>query len=258
MVYMKNSILKLCALSFLLVPVLSNAQSTPNILSSYTEGAGVVDSDIVSPGILTTVQDSATTSTTSSLIGFDIISSDLTSNGATIAWKTNNPSTSQVEYGLTNSYGNSTYTDLILGTIHKLQIAMLSPGTVYNYRVISKDSFGNVYTSPNQVLITLKQVSYTNPNNINQTSSSNVAGISAQFSKDLKLGMRDPQVKLLQQYLNRKGFVITKTGVGSPGFESDYFGSATKAALIRFQVSNKISPPSGNFGPLTRGVANAN
>jgi peptidoglycan hydrolase-like protein with peptidoglycan-binding domain len=60
----------------------------------------------------------------------------------------------------------------------------------------------------------------------------------------------------MQKFLNASGFVIAKTGAGSPGKETTYFGSATKAALIKFQKAKKISPASGFFGPMTRAVAN--
>jgi hypothetical protein len=76
------------------------------------------------------------------------------------------------------------------------------------------------------------------------------------FKKDLKVGMTDSDVKQLQKFLNTHGYKVAKTGPGSPGKETDYFGSATKAALIKFQKANKIYPASGRFGPLTRAAVN--
>lgn len=72
------------------------------------------------------------------------------------------------------------------------------------------------------------------------------------FTRDLTVGSRGADVKSLQQYLNGKGFVVAQSGPGSPGSESDYFGSLTKAALGRFQAANGISPAAGYFGPITR------
>jgi hypothetical protein len=67
------------------------------------------------------------------------------------------------------------------------------------------------------------------------------------FTKDLKLGTIDAEVKLLQQFLNTHGFVIAKRGVGSPGKETNIFGPLTKAAVIRFQeaYAKEILTPSG-------------
>lgn len=76
------------------------------------------------------------------------------------------------------------------------------------------------------------------------------------FTKDLEFGMTHPEVKLLQQYLNTNGFLLTETGAGSINNETDYFGTLTKEALIKFQIANNISPSIGYFGPITRGVVN--
>lgn len=77
------------------------------------------------------------------------------------------------------------------------------------------------------------------------------------FSKDLSLGMTDPDVLRLQKVLNSTSYAkIASTGPGSPGQETTYFGALTKAALVKFQAHNNISPTSGYFGPLTRAVVN--
>ncbi len=59
-----------------------------------------------------------------------------------------------------------------------------------------------------------------------------------QFTKDLKLGLSDPEIANLQRFLNSKGFVIASVGAGSPGNETQFFGPATKNALTRFQNTN--------------------
>jgi hypothetical protein len=76
------------------------------------------------------------------------------------------------------------------------------------------------------------------------------------FKKDLKLGQANTDIKELQKYLNTNGYIISKSGVGSKGKETNYFGPATKAALIKFQKAKKISPATGLFGPMTRKVVN--
>jgi peptidoglycan hydrolase-like protein with peptidoglycan-binding domain len=65
--------------------------------------------------------------------------------------------------------------------------------------------------------------------------------------------MSGPDVKALQQYLNTKGFTISTTGPGSPGQETTLFGPKTKAAVIKFQLANKLKGD-GVVGPLTRSV----
>ena len=80
--------------------------------------------------------------------------------------------------------------------------------------------------------------------------------ITTTFFRDLQLGMTGDDVKELQRFLNNKGFTITHSGFGSLGNETNTFGSLTKQALIKFQISHSITPAIGYFGPLTRAVVN--
>jgi len=74
------------------------------------------------------------------------------------------------------------------------------------------------------------------------------------FTRNLTIGLRGPDVQALQHYLNTHGFpvVTTSTYAGSLGYETQYFGKATQAALAEFQKSVGISPAVGFFGPITR------
>jgi peptidoglycan hydrolase-like protein with peptidoglycan-binding domain len=72
------------------------------------------------------------------------------------------------------------------------------------------------------------------------------------FTRDLTLGSTGSDVKALQEYLNSHGFPVASSGIGSPGDETDYFGSLTQSALAKFQAANGISPALGYFGPETR------
>jgi hypothetical protein len=78
------------------------------------------------------------------------------------------------------------------------------------------------------------------------------------FTKDLSLGMTDPQVKKLQEYLNYHGYRVAGMGPGSKGKETEFFGSLTVAALKKFQQAHGVKPVSGYFGPLTRAVVALN
>ena len=75
---------------------------------------------------------------------------------------------------------------------------------------------------------------------------------SISFTRNLTVGSRGNDVLALQRLLNASGFQISTSGGGSPGNETDYFGSLTRSALARFQAANNIAPPSGFFGPITR------
>jgi len=80
----------------------------------------------------------------------------------------------------------------------------------------------------------------------------NPSSLTPSFTRDLKTGANDPEVKSLQIYLNTHGFTVSTTGPGSLGSETNYFGSKTRAALILFQKAHNITPSVGYFGPKTR------
>jgi len=80
--------------------------------------------------------------------------SSVTSTGATIAWTTDEPSTSRVEYGLTTSYGSATTLDTSLVTAHSQPLTGLAVATTYHYRVVSRDAAGNTGFSPDATFAT--------------------------------------------------------------------------------------------------------
>jgi len=76
-----------------------------------------------------------------------IAASGIGQTGATIGWTTNEPADTQVEYGLTTAYGASTVLNVTLSTTHSAVLAGLTAGTLYHYRVKSRDAAGNLATS---------------------------------------------------------------------------------------------------------------
>jgi peptidoglycan hydrolase-like protein with peptidoglycan-binding domain len=76
--------------------------------------------------------------------------------------------------------------------------------------------------------------------------------------------MSSSDVRRLQQYLNAQGFQLAAVGAGSPSSESDYFGTRTYDALVKFQeahASEILAPAglvkgSGIFGTFSRAFVN--
>lgn len=64
-------------------------------------------------------------------------STNRTTSSADIVWKTNVPADSQVEYGLTTSYGLKTPVQVTKVTSHRIRLSGLRAGTRYYYRVRS-------------------------------------------------------------------------------------------------------------------------
>jgi peptidoglycan hydrolase-like protein with peptidoglycan-binding domain len=71
------------------------------------------------------------------------------------------------------------------------------------------------------------------------------------FTKNMTVNTRSTDIMTLQQFLNRNGYPVATSGPGSLGNETNYFGTLTFKALIRFQRSVGL-PATGYFGPMTR------
>jgi hypothetical protein len=83
-----------------------------------------------------------------------VTSSGVTTNTATIAWMTDEDSDSQVEYGLTTSYGLVSNLVSTQTKVHSINLANLQSGKTYSYHVKSRDAVGNLATSNSYSFIT--------------------------------------------------------------------------------------------------------
>lgn len=79
------------------------------------------------------------------------------------------------------------------------------------------------------------------------------------LSMNLPIGSVHPQVAMLQRLLNAHGFLVATEGDGSPGKETQKFGSLTQEAVRKFQCAKGIacegdesSTGYGFVGPRTR------
>jgi lysophospholipase L1-like esterase len=75
-----------------------------------------------------------------------------TQSSATITWTTSATTSSQINYGTTASYGNSTpVTDIAPGvTTHSVTLSNLNNCTIYHYQIVSVDGSSNTATSSDQ------------------------------------------------------------------------------------------------------------
>ena len=72
----------------------------------------------------------------------------------TIEWTTDELATSQIDYGFTSSYGESTRKDSVLTQKHKQAINGLIQNTTYHFRVVSVDNRGNTSYSIDTIFTT--------------------------------------------------------------------------------------------------------
>src|SRR5439155_303311 len=121
------------------------ADGTHTLTAVARDAAGNI---ATAPGV------SVTVSNTTPPVISSITVSAIGLNNAAIAWTTNKPSDSQVEYGLTTAYGSLTALDSTLVTAHLQTLTGLAPGTLYHYRVRSRDASGNLAVSADLTLTT--------------------------------------------------------------------------------------------------------
>jgi hypothetical protein len=142
--------------------VIANVQFTISISapigSSLVTISGIIAADPAAkvvatfgtPGSITTLGFVDTAAPVISLVS----SPSVTVRDATITWTTNEGADSQVQYGTTTSYGNSTSVNSILVTSHSQKLTGLGPNTVYHYRVRSADTAGNAAVSGDSTFTT--------------------------------------------------------------------------------------------------------
>lgn len=83
---------------------------------------------------------------------------NITGNSATVSWTTDEPANSMVDYGLTIAYETGAATNNTSVASHSVNLTGLSPSTLYNFRVRSRDAAGNIGSSANQMFTTLDTV----------------------------------------------------------------------------------------------------
>ena len=100
-----------------------------------------------------------------------------TQTGTTISWTTDEPASTQVEYGPDTNYGSSTTLVPALVTSHSQTLTGLAASTTYHFRVKSADAAGNLATSPDSSFITSDPVPDTAPPTVNLTAPANNATV---------------------------------------------------------------------------------
>jgi len=95
-------------------------------------------------------------------------------------------------------------------------------------------------------------------NQTSATPASTTPTAAIKLTKQLDFGVTDPEVLELQKFLNAQGFTVSTFGAGSAGNETSYFGSATQAALQKYQAAKGIVSSGdatttgyGRLGPQT-------
>jgi alpha-L-arabinofuranosidase len=114
----------------------------PSTLSNFNASAG-----LTLPPYSMTVLTWSTGSGQAAPVISGVNVSSITSTSATVSWTTDQPSSSQVEYGTTSVYASSSALNYNLVTSHKVTLTGLTGGTSYNFDVVSANSASTSSTS---------------------------------------------------------------------------------------------------------------
>lgn len=197
-----------------------------------------------------------------------VSASGITGSGATITWATNEAADSQVEYGTTTAYGQSSALDSAKVTSHSVNLTGLTVSTLYHYRVKSRDAEGNLATSGDAAFSTAAApdttpptVSITAPSagatvsgtiTLSANTSDNVGVVGVQFQVDAaNTGAEDTSapysVSLDTRTLSNGSHTVSAAA-------RDAAGNPATSAGVTVTVNNAGPPPGG---PITVGQIDA-
>ena len=140
---------------------------TPSVLSNFVGATGLS----LPPFSMTLLNWSKST-------GAPVISNvsagAISTTSATVSWTTDQPATSQVQYGTTASYGNSSPVNSTLSLRHSATLSGLTPSTTYNISAVSANSSGSSGASPNFTFKTAVPAPVISAVNVNVLSTTSV------------------------------------------------------------------------------------
>ncbi len=139
---------------------------------------------------------------------------------------------------------------LVLGAAAPVRAAALTSGQISSIIGLLQ-SFGADAATIANVQASLNGTAPTMPTT--PSTGGSMACKGSVWARDLTVGATGADVMALQKFLNMSAATqVAATGAGSPGMETSTFGPATRAAVIKFQTANAITPAAGYVGPITR------
>jgi hypothetical protein len=146
-------------------PNLTNTSTTPYNFQPQAGGAGIdtgvnlsaVPTDMVGvtrpQGVSTDIGAYEFVAANAPAIS-GVFTSGVTTNSAIISWGTNQPATSSVQYGPTNTYSNTTPVSSTMVTSHSMSLSGLAASSTYHFRVASANSASQTSYSPDATFTT--------------------------------------------------------------------------------------------------------
>jgi len=179
-----------------------------------------------------------------------VAASGITGTSATITWTTDQPSSAQVEYGTTTSYGSLSALNSSLVTSQSVTLTGLTPGTTYDYAVISANYAGQLSASPNFTFSTpmsIPVISAVNSSGLTTTSATITWTTDQASSSQVEYGITTAYGSLSPNNASPvTSHSVTLSGL-TPGATYDYAvisaDSAGTATSVNFTFSTPPSIP---------------
>ena len=147
--------------------------------------------------------------TSSEVVISEVRSSPGSDGTVTITWTTDWPSDSQVDFGTTTNYGESTTLDTSLTTTHSVNLSGLFSNSTYHYRVKSRNAANTLAISSDATLLTY---SFSNLGGMSRITDG--AGILANGYARLQPGPSNTTPSGVAVFSYRQqGIVVSETGV---------------------------------------------
>ena len=149
-------------------------------------------------------------------------------------------------------------------TTHKAAAAAVGVAMVFSFAFVTPAQAQTVEDLTAQINSLLATIASLQAQLAGMTGGATTGG-TYNFTLNHKMGDQGGEVMDIQKFLNANGFPVASSGAGSPGNETSYFGSRTKAAVMAWQNANAaqvlapvgLSAGTGYWGPSSRAYANS-
>lgn len=186
-----------------------------------------------------------------------VLVSAVTADSAIVSWVTDEPATSQVEYGLSASYGFLTAIDPVLSLNHSVSLAGLSAATTYHVRVRSVDLALNQAVGADVAFTTqalpAAAAPVFSPSGGTFSNSVTVGITSATSGAAIRYTMDGTDPTAASSLYSQPLVFTTTTTLKARSFKSDMSDSAVTAATYTLSVADAGEIPAANASALSSG-----
>ncbi|MDP9052255.1 MAG: fibronectin type III domain-containing protein, partial [Acidobacteriota bacterium] len=178
----------------------------------------------------------------------------ITNTTALVTWTTDQASSSQVSYGVTTTYTNSTTLNPALVTSHSVMLTGLMPGTAYNFDVMSANSmavsstssnvtFTTTGTAPGPVIINVSSSSVTSGTAIITWTTNQASSSMVNYGTTTGYGSTASSAGLVTTHSVTLTGLAPKTTYDFDVVSANAASTTSTSANFTFKTSSNTAPP---------------